>query len=81
MPVEYPKALDARVGFLLARAHLIARAEADRALAGQVAGAVPDPAQLVLREQGQVSVPLGCEQLLGPLTRRCCIGRRAGPRR
>jgi DNA-binding MarR family transcriptional regulator len=31
--VEYPKALDARVGFLLARAHLIARAEADRALA------------------------------------------------
>ena len=33
MPVEYPKALDARIGFLLARAHLIARAEADRALA------------------------------------------------
>ena len=32
--VEYPKALDAKVGFLLARAHLIARAEADRALAG-----------------------------------------------
>ena len=30
----YPKALDERVGFLLARAHLIARAEADRALAG-----------------------------------------------
>ncbi len=30
--VEYPKALDARIGFLLARAHLIARAEADRAL-------------------------------------------------
>jgi DNA-binding MarR family transcriptional regulator len=33
VPVEYPKALDARIGFLLARAHLIARAEADRALA------------------------------------------------
>jgi DNA-binding MarR family transcriptional regulator len=32
--VEYPKALDAKIGFLLARAHLIARAEADRALAG-----------------------------------------------
>ena len=34
MAVEYPRALDARIGFLLARAHLIARAEADRALAG-----------------------------------------------
>ena len=34
MPVDYPRALDARIGFLLARAHLIARAEADRALAG-----------------------------------------------
>ena len=34
MPVEYPKALDARIGFLLARAHLIARAEADQALSG-----------------------------------------------
>ena len=34
MAVGYPKALDARIGFLLARAHLIARAEADRALAG-----------------------------------------------
>src|SRR4029077_12179117 len=32
--VEYPKALAAKIGFLLARAHLIARAEADRALAG-----------------------------------------------
>jgi len=31
--VEYPRALDARIGFLLARAHLIARAEADHALA------------------------------------------------
>src|SRR5579864_4838046 len=30
--VEYPKALDAKIGFLLARAHLIARAEADRVL-------------------------------------------------
>jgi len=30
--VEYPRALDARIGFLLARAHLIARAEADHAL-------------------------------------------------
>src|SRR2546423_12032316 len=29
----YPKALGARVGFLLARAHLIAREKADRALA------------------------------------------------
>jgi DNA-binding MarR family transcriptional regulator len=34
VPVDYPSALDARIGFLLARAHLIARAEADRALAG-----------------------------------------------
>jgi DNA-binding MarR family transcriptional regulator len=34
VPVEYPKALDARIGFLLARAHLIARAEADQALTG-----------------------------------------------
>jgi len=34
VPVDYPRALDARIGFLLARAHLIARAEADRALAG-----------------------------------------------
>ena len=31
---EYPKALADRIGFLLARAHLIARADADRALAG-----------------------------------------------
>jgi len=31
--VDYPRALDTRIGFLLARAHLIARAEADRALA------------------------------------------------
>ena len=30
---EYPKALAERIGFLLARAHLIARADADRALA------------------------------------------------
>ncbi|HEY1421576.1 MAG TPA: MarR family transcriptional regulator [Candidatus Dormibacteraeota bacterium] len=30
----YPEALGARVGFLLARAHLIAREKADRALAG-----------------------------------------------
>jgi len=50
-------------------------------VAGQVAGAVPDPAQLVERKQGQVSVTLGCEQLLGPLTRRCCLGRLAGPDR
>src|SRR5437588_2919653 len=30
----YPKALAARIGFLLARAHLIAREKADAALAG-----------------------------------------------
>src|SRR5438552_18803644 len=29
----YPKALAARIGFLLARAHLVAREQADRALA------------------------------------------------
>ena len=30
---EYPSALSARIGFLLARAHVMAREEADRALA------------------------------------------------
>ena len=60
---------------------LLADVQGEGAVAGQVAGAVPDPAQLVEREQGQVSVPLGREQLLGPLTRRCCIGRLAGPDR
>ena len=60
---------------------LLAYFQGERALAGQVAGAVPDPAQLVLREQGQVRVPLGREQLLGPLTRCCGIGRLTGPDR
>ena len=50
-------------------------------MAGQVACAVPDPAQLVERKQGQVGVPLRREQLLGPLARLGCLGRLAGPDR